>query len=307
MQTGKRIVVAGATGLIGRRLVPVLVKRGYRVVVFSRDPEAARSKVPNAAEYVRWDAREHGEWAGALDGADAVINLAGASIFGQRWTEAYKQELRDSRVIGTRGLVNAMAAASHRPQSFVSGSAVGYYGFRDATKLDESAAPGHDFLARLVVEWEAEARKAEALGVRTTLVRSGIVLDPEEGALPQLTLPFKLFAGGPILPGSQYLSWIHIVDEVLLILMAMTDERISGPLNASSPKPETNRDFSQTLGRVLERPSWFPVPGVALSAVLGEFGESLTHGQRVIPAKALALGYTFQFPDLAPALRDLLG
>jgi uncharacterized protein len=307
MADNRRVVVAGASGLIGRRLVRELIARGYRVVVFSRDAEAARRKVPGAAEYVAWDAGLSGAWAQAIDGAYGVVNLAGASIFGHRWTDAYKQELRESRIVGTRGLVQAMAAAQAKPEVFVSGSAVGYYGFRDATKLDESAAPGDDFLARLCVEWEAEAQRAEGLGVRTVLARTGIVLDRDEGALPQLVLPFKLFAGGPIMPGSQYLSWVHIADAVGLLLLALEDERAQGPLNATAPRPETNRDFSRALGGVLGRPSWLPVPGLGLSALLGEFGETLTEGQRVLPAKALALGYRFRFPELLPALQDLLG
>lgn len=303
----KRVIVAGATGLIGRRLCPALARSGYMVVVFSRDAEAARRKVPTATEYVTWDGGEDGPWAAALDGATAVINLAGANIFGSRWTDEYKKQLYNSRIGATRGLVKAMAAAERPPQAFVSGSAVGYYGFRDDTPLDESAKAGNDFLARLVVDWEAEALKAEAAGIRTVLVRTGIVLSAEEGALPQMMLPFKLFAGGPILPGTQWLSWVHLDDEVGLLRFALEDERVRGPLNATAPEALTNRDFSSLLGRVMGRPSWLPVPGFGLSALLGEFGDVLTKGQRVVPAKASELGYQFEYPQAGPALKQLLG
>jgi uncharacterized protein len=307
MAEGKRVVVTGATGLIGKRLCAALIARGDQVVVFSRNPQAAQASVAGAAEYVAWDASEHGAWAEAINGSDAVINLAGASVNGARWTDEYKKTLYNSRVIGTRGIVKAIAAAEQPPAVLINGSAVGYYGFRDDTPLDESAKPGNDFLARLCVDWEAEAAKAESANVRTVLLRTGIVLSTEEGALPQLMLPFKLFAGGPVLPGTQWFSWIHIDDEVGLIVFALDDERVRGPLNATAPEPLTNRDFTATLGRTMKRPSWLPVPGFGLSAAFGELGSSLTEGQRVIPAKALELGYQFKYPTAQAALQQLIG
>lgn len=307
MADTQRVVVAGATGLIGRKLCAQLTAKGYQVVVFSRNPDSARRTIPNAVEYVAWTPSESGPWAAALDGAYAVINLAGAPIIGKRWNAAYKQELRDSRVIGTRGLVTAMAAAQRKPQVFVSGSAIGYYGSRDNTPLDEQARPGSDFLAQLAIDWEQAAAKAEQAGIRTVLLRTGIVLDTNGGALKPLLLPFRLGVGGPVLPGSQYWSWIHLDDSVGLILFALENQQVRGPLNATAPEPLTNREFSKVLGKVLGRPSLFPVPGFALNLLLGEVAEPLiVNGQRVIPAKAQQSGYSFKYPTLEPALRQLL-
>ena len=304
---GKRVIVTGATGLIGKAVCKELQARGYDVVVFSRDPESARKKVPGAADYVTWQPEERGAWAAQVDGAWAIINLAGAPVAGKRWNEEYKRQIRDSRVIGTRGLVRAIEAAREKPQVLINGSAIGCYGARDATPLDEGAAPGEDFLADVVREWEAEAEKAEALDVRTALIRTGVVLDKDEGALALQKLPFQFFVGGPILPGTQWVSWIHLADEVGIILFALEQEAVRGPINATAPAPQTNRDFSAAIGQALGRPSWFPVPGFALKIVLGEFADTVTTGQRVIPKKALESGYEFRYSTSEAALRAALG
>ena len=331
MADNKRVVVAGATGTIGRGLCKELIAKGYQVVVFSRDQQKARRAVPGAAEYVTWQPAETGPWAGALDGAHAVINLAGASLFGQRWTQAYKREIIESRVIGTRGLVRAMAEAHQRPKVFIGSSAVGYYGPSGDRKLDESAPAGNDFLAREVcVPWEREGQKAAELGVRTVIYRSGVVINgegrmslpidlrgaslarpgvilkTEEGAFPLLVMPFYFFAGGPILPGTQWLAWIHLADTVGLLMLALEDERVSGPLNATAPDTLTNRDFARAIGRVMGRPAWLPVPGFALKLLLGEMADMITTGQRVIPKKAEDLGYTFKFPTSEQAIKQIL-
>lgn len=311
MSNAKRIILTGATGLIGSRLFAALRERGYEVVVFSRSPERAREQLPGAADYIAWSPAEGGPWSAAVDGAHGVIHLAGAPIsqglIGARWTDAYKQEILQSRVIGTRGIVNAIAAARSRPAVLVSASAVGYYGYRDDTPLDEAAPPGRDFVAEVTVAWEREAAGAEPLGVRVARVRNGIVLDPGAGALGQLLIPFRLRTGGPIMPGSQYYSWIHPADEVGILLLALEDGRARGPINATAPNPVTNREFTATLGEVIGSPSWLAVPEFTLRIALGEMADLVTKGQRVLPARAQELGYAFSFPDLAPALRDLLG
>ncbi len=303
----RRVIVTGATGFIGSRLVRELARRQYEVVVFSRNPARAREKVSGAADYVAWEPAEHGAWESALDGAGAVVNLAGASVGGKRWNANYKREIANSRIVGTRGLVNAIAVAKARPAALVSMSVIGYYGHRDATPLDESALPGDDFLARVGVAWEQEARKAEALGVRVFLPRTGIVLGEAGGALSLMALPIKCFVGGPIMPGSQYVSWIHVDDEIAILAQGLDDDRLAGPINATAPNPVTNREFNAALGRALGRPSWLPAPGFAVKAVVGEFAESVTTGQRVIPRRLLALGYEFKFPTLDAALRDIYG
>jgi uncharacterized protein (TIGR01777 family) len=311
MSNNRRVIVTGATGLVGRRLFAALRERGYEIVIFSRSPEQARAALPGAADYVAWSPAESGPWAAALDGAYGVIHLAGAPIsqglIGVRWTRGYKREIMESRVVGTRGLVRAMGAAARRPVVLVSASAVGYYGPRDATPVDESAAAGDDFQAVLCQAWEREAAEAEALGVRVVRVRSGMLLDPGSGALSQLLIPFRLRLGGPIMPGSQYYSWIHLADEIGILLLALEDERAAGPINATAPGAVTSREFAATLGRVLGSPSWIPAPELAIRAVLGEMADIVVQGQRVVPRRAQELGYGFRFPELGPALRDLLG
>lgn len=303
----KRVVITGATGLIGRRLCQRLKERGYAVVVFSRDPNAARQQLPGMAEYVAWTASTEGPWASAIDGAFGVVHLAAANLADKRWTPQRKQQILDSRVAGTHGIVNAIGAATIRPSVFVSASAIGYYGPRDATPLDEDAAPGGDFAARVCIAWEQEARRAKEFGVRTVVLRTGIVLDPSGGALQKLLIPFRLFVGGPFLPDTQWLSWIHPDDEIGAIMMALEDERLHDAVNLTAPHPVTNRDLAATLGKVLRRPSWLPVPQFALKLAVGELATMLINGQRVVPRKLEDSGYTFQHPTLEGALRNVLG
>ncbi len=306
MSEAKRVIVTGATGLIGKHLCRHLTDKGYAVVVFSRNAERARNTLPGMAEYVNWTPEVPGDWGQALEGAYGVVHLAGAPIFGKRWDAAYKAQIHDSRITSTRILVDALEATRTRPTVFICGSAVGYYGDTGNNEVNESSAPGDDFLARVCVAWEQEARRAETLGIRTVLLRTGIVLDAKEGALPQLVVPFRLFVGGPILPGTQWFPWIHIDDEVGLILLALEDARVSGPLNATAPAPQTNYDFARTLGKVVGTPSWLPVPGFSLKLLLGELADRLVEGQRAIPQKAHELGYSFQYPTSEQALRDLI-
>ncbi|MGH9349052.1 MAG: TIGR01777 family oxidoreductase [Vicinamibacterales bacterium] len=293
-----RIVVAGGTGFLGRALGERLRQDGHDVRVLSR-----RAASPGD---IAWSPDgSTGAWAKALDDADAVVNLAGESIAGGRWTAARKARIRDSRIRATRSLVTAIQQAARPPAVLLSGSAVGYYGPRGDEPLTEQAPAGDDFLAGVCRDWEAEALRA-ASTTRVVLLRTGLVLDKDGGALPQMALPFKLFGGGPVGSGRQFYSWIHRGDWVGLVRWALGAGRVSGPLNLTAPNPLPNREFAKTLGRVLRRPSFMPAPGVVLRVALGEMADALLlAGQRVLPAEAQAQGYRFEYPTLEPALRAI--
>ncbi len=300
-----KITVTGATGLIGRKLVAELKERGDEVTVLSRNPEAARSTL--GVDAVAWNPDAEEAPPEALAGRDAVVHLAGENV-AQRWTAQAKEAIRRSRVDGTANLVAGMRQASPRPKLLVSGSAVGWYGQRGPEPVDESAAPGSDFLADVCVDWERAAEEAQEIGVRTVLLRTGIVLTADGGALGQMLPPFKAGVGGPVAGGAQMMPWIAIDDVVGLILAALDgDERWSGPINASAPTPVSNREFSKVLGKVLKRPSFSPVPAFALKALYGEMAQIVLTGQNAVPAKAKDLGYRWRQPDLEPALRSILG
>ena len=306
MSVSKRIVVAGATGLIGSTLVKALADRGDHVIALVRDIERGRRSAPGAAEYVLWsDSDREGKWKSTIDGADAVVNFAG-TVVATRWTESKKRGMHESRIGSTAMIIDAIEKAAVRPEVFISSSAVGYYGVSVMQPIDESAPPGDDFLARLVVDWENEARKAEQLGVRVVMIRTGIVLDPNQGALSKLLPPFRFFVGGPIASGRQPFPWIHVDDEVASILWAIDQKSISGPVNLSAPGIVDNREFSRVLGEVLGRPSWLPVPGFVLSLIFGEGSIILTEGQRMVPRKLLDSGFEFRHPTLKEALTSLL-
>jgi hypothetical protein len=274
-----RVVVAGASGLIGRELSRVLRERGDEVVALPRFGQAPWS----------------------VEGAEAVVNLAGASVAGKRWTAAYKKEIEDSRVLTTRALVEAIARSARKPRVLVNASAVGYYGGRGDEVLEEGAAPGGDFLANVVRQWEAEAQRAP---VRSVQLRTGVVLSARGGALSKMLPPFKAFVGGPIGSGKQWFPWIHIADEVGAILWSI-DRDVSGPLNLVAPGIVTMKDFAKALGRALHRPSWAPVPAAPLRILLGEIADVLLAGQRAVPHKLLQSGFRFRFPEVDAALRDL--
>ena len=293
-----KVAVAGANGLIGSHLVRALRDRGDEVVPLVRSPRAPGD--------VRWDPKGGGEWTKALDGADGVVNLAGANVGGKRWTDEYKREIRESRLQSTRALVEAMRAASRRPGVFVSASAVGYYGDRGEEEVTESTSPGSDFLATLCREWEEEADRAGQLGVRTVLLRTGVVLERNDSALAKMIPAFKAFVGGPIGSGRQWFPWIHIDDEVGLILWAL-DGTVRGPVDAVSPAPVRMKEFARALGRALRRPALFPVPAFALRLAVGEMAEVLLGGQRALPRKALEGGFRFRFGEVDAALQDVLG
>jgi uncharacterized protein len=299
-----RIVVAGATGTIGRALIGALADRGDEVIALSRNPDATI----DGATALHWpDPKRTPPPADALSGSDAVVNLLGEPI-AQRWSERVKRELRDSRVLGTRSLVEGLRAlpADRRPKTLVSQSAAGYYGPRGDEPLDEGAPPGSDFLAGVVLGWEAEAAAAEPLA-RVVVTRTGVVLSAGSGALSQMLGPFRLGLGGPVAGGRQYVSWIHLADEVGGLLAALDDQSLRGPVNLVAPNPVTNHTLSKALGRVLGRPAVLPVPKLALQVAYGEMSSVVTSGQRLVPARLLEAGYRFRQPELEPALHDLLG
>ncbi len=298
----QRAVVTGGTGLIGRRLVKELLRQGATVTVISRDPTGAR--VPDGAV-----ARNYEELRTALEGADAVFNLAGASIAGKRWNEAYKRTLISSRVEITTRIVEAMASCVVKPRVLVNASAIGWYGPRDAVPVDETAAPGTTFLARLCMDWEAAADPASAMGVRVVKVRTGVVLAREGGALRKMALPVKLFQGAKLGRGDQGFSWIHIADLVSLYLKAASDDRWNGAINATAPEPLSNAMFTKALAKRLHRPV-LPVPGfltaMAVKVLVGELSEELLTGAFVMPRRSQTLGFAFRFPSAPEALVDLL-
>jgi len=300
------VVVTGGTGFIGRALCISLQQAGHRVTVLTRRPQEVTRLCGRAVTAVEWVEGGAGAWESILERADAVINLAGAPIADARWTIARKRLLTDSRVSTTRLLVEALSRRSSKPRTLISASGIGYYGASDDRVLDEGAPRGRGFLADLCLEWETAALEAAAFGTRVVTLRTGMVLEQDGGALPKMLLPFRLFAGGPIMPGTQWVSWIHRRDHIGLIQWALTTEAVSGPVNAVAPGAVTMKTFCEELGQVLRRPSWLPVPGFALEAALGELGTLMTTGQRVSPVKALAGGYQFQYPMLEPALRAIL-
>lgn len=304
------MTVTGATGLIGPRLIAALQRGGTQVTVLSRDSARAQQRLGAAGlepvEAFDWDLMSEPAPAQALQGRDAVVHLAGENI-AQRWSAEAKRAIRASRITGTRNLLAGLEQADARPAALVSSSGVGYYGAHGEEPLDEDAAPGADFLARICVDWEQEASNASALGMRVVLVRTGVVLDSDGGALEKMLPPFRLGVGGPVAGGRQYISWVHLDDLVGVIVAAVTDERWSGPVNATAPEPVSNRDFSRALGRALKRPALLPVPGAALSLLYGEMAEIVTKGARVVPAKALVLGYEFAHAELGEALASALG
>jgi uncharacterized protein len=300
-----RVLVTGASGFLGSAVCDALLARGDETVGLTRDPQRARQRNPTVTWHA-WNPAVERPPASALEGVSGVINLVGEPI-DQRWTEAAKQRIHDSRERSTKNLVDAISGMEPRPKTLVSQSAVGYYGDRGEAMVDESTGPGSTFDAGVCVAWEAAAHEAEKVGVRVVVVRSGLVLDPEHGLLKQLLLPFKLGLGGPLAGGGQYMPWIHVDDEVRLLLWALDTDAAAGTFNATAPNPVTNREFTKALGRVLGRPAVVPVPKLALKARFGsELGEVAAGGQRAVPRRALDAGFAFRHPELEPALSDLL-
>jgi uncharacterized protein len=300
-----KVLVTGASGFIGSALCDSLLVRGDTVVGLTRDPQRARGTNPNVTWHA-WEPTLERPPPEAFEGVDGVVHLLGERI-DQRWTAEAKRRIMESRRVGTRNLVQGIAGLPQKPKVLVSQSAIGFYGDRGEAMVDESAPSGEGFDAEVVREWEGAAREAEGSGVRLVIVRTGHVLDPSGGLLKELLTPFKLGVGGPLAGGGQYMSWIHIDDEIGILLWALENEKVSGVVNSTAPNPVTNRELSKALGRALGRPAVMPVPGLVLDLKFGhEFGRVLRGGQRVIPRRALDLGYRFRFTDLDAALDDLL-
>jgi uncharacterized protein (TIGR01777 family) len=300
-----RILITGGTGLIGSALAREMGSAGHEVVVLTRDPSRSGALPPNTRA-VQWDGRTAGDWAKLLDADTVIVHLAGDPVAEGRWTEEKKRRIRDSRVESGRAVLEAVRQAKAKPRALLQGSAVGYYGDAGDEVVTESHPPGDDFLARVCVEWEASTSEVSALGVRRPVLRTGIVLSNEGGALPRMALPFRMLAGGPLGDGRQWLPWIHEADEVGAIRFLIEREDADGPFNLTAPEPLTNRDLSRALGEVLHRPSFAPAPGFALRFLMGEMADALLHGQRAVPRRLLDLGYVFRYPQALEALRSLL-
>lgn len=308
-QAAMRILVTGATGLIGRRLCQSLLDDGHTMIGLSRSPDKAQG-VP-VTEMRRWDAMSEPPPAEALEGVDAVIHLAGEPIAAHRWTDVQKRRIRDSRVISTRNLVAGMRAMAKKPAAFISSSAVGFYGDRGDELLDEQSPAGVGFMAEVCRAWEDESEQAKALGIRVVLVRTGVVLSREGGALEKMSTPFKLGVGGKLGDGRQWFPWIHIDDIVGIFRFVLAGQTslgaISGPVNGTAPAPVTNAEFTHRLAEALHRPAFLSAPEFALRIALGEMADALLAGQRALPKAVLDAGYRFRFAALADALADLLG
>lgn len=300
-----RVVITGGSGLIGRHLTKELAAAGDEVIILSRSPERV-SGLPAGARAEKWDGETVGPWAELLERA-AIVHLAGDGIADGRWTEAKKKSIRDSRVLSGRAIAEAIDQTTEKPSVLIQGSAVGYYGPRPGdAPVREDDASGDDFLARVSIEWEASTAGVENHGVRRPVIRTGVVLSTEGGALPKILLPFRLFAGGPVGSGEQWFPWIHIADEVAAIRFLIDHETATGPFNLTAPNPLTNREFAKVVGEVLHRPAFLPAPAIAMRALLGEMADILLTGQKAVPHRLEQLGFTFKYPTAEAALGALL-
>jgi uncharacterized protein len=298
-----RIIVTGGTGQIGLRFCHLLASAGHDVWVTTR--WSGRASTQAGIQFVTWDGETSQGWSKLVDGADAVVNLAGENIGGKRWSTSQMDLIRRSRALAGKAVMEAIKQAVHLPRVFIQASAVGYYGTRRQTPLDESSPSGEDELTDICQDWEASTRPVEDLGVRRIIIRTGVVLDKTKGALPRLVLPFEFFVGGPLGNGSQVYSWIHLTDQINAMRFLLENPRAEGVYNLTAPEPATNREFGKILGEVLHRPFWMPVPAFALKMLLGDQSKLVLEGQRVLPRRLVEAGYQFQFPHLKGALEDL--
>ncbi|MEH2239474.1 thylakoid membrane protein ThyD [Nostoc sp.] len=304
-----KVAITGATGFVGSRLIQRLHGEGHKIVVLTRNATFAKKVFPSEAyanlEIVAYTPNASGSWQNVIASSDGVVNLAGEPIGEGRWTPERKQEILNSRKLGTQKIVEAIVNANPKPSVLINASAIGYYGTSETATFDETSLSGKDFLAQVSQAWEAEARKVKDAGVRLVILRFGIVLG-NGGALGKMISPFKLFAGGPIGSGRQWFSWIHVDDLVNLIVQALTKPETEGVYNATAPNPVRMADLSQTLGRVMNRPSWLPVPAFAIEALLGDGAIVVLEGQQVIPKRTVETGFEYKYPNLQSALTQIL-
>jgi len=300
-----KILITGGTGFVGTQLTSRLTRDGHEVTILSRSLKGAKGSSPGIS-YLEGDPTRKGPWQESIKNHDAVINLAGASIF-SKWTEEHKKAIRESRVNTTRNIVEGIPSRPERPFTLFSTSAVGYYGFCGDEELVEDSPPGNDFLARIAKEWEGEALKARDKGVRVVITRFGIVMGEKGGALSQMIPLFKKYIGGPIGSGKQWFSWVHIKDLAEAFTFLLKHPEISGPVNVCSPNPVRNKGLAKALGKALHRPSFLPAPGFMIKLVLGEFGSVILEGQRVIPRRLLKSGFVFQYPDIEKVFQGIIG
>ncbi len=300
------VVVAGGTGFIGHELTRRLLHDGHEVVVLTRSSSQPRDAIPHT-RFVEWDGQSTGEWETALEGSIAVVNLAGESIGARRWSAQQKERIVSSRLDATSAIVGAIGRLHKRPSVLVNGSAIGYYGDTGDREITEESGKGKGFLADTVDQWEAAARRVDSFGVRRVLIRNGVVLGKKATALGRMVLPFRFFLGGPLGSGRQWFPWIHIDDVIECILFAIRAENISGVYNVVAPEPVTMKRFSEILGRVVRRPSWLPVPSLALRLLLGEMSEMILGGQKAVPARLIRAGFQFRYRNVQDALTAILG
>ncbi|MFH1195243.1 MAG: TIGR01777 family oxidoreductase [bacterium] len=304
----KRIIITGATGLIGKNISNVLLDKKYELIILSRSPQKAELIIPGASQYLEWDSTKETSdtWKRFIDGADAIIHLAGENVMAKRWSEDHKRNVIESRRIGTKKLVDAIAESSVKPKLFLSASAIGYYGYNPFETFDENSKYGSDFFSDVVKVWEDEAIKAKQYGAREVRIRIGIVLDKNEGALAKMIIPYKYCIGGPLGSGKQWFPWIHIDDLVNLFVYAIENDFVHGALNGVSPGIVTMKEFSKMLGKAMHRPSIFKVPEFILKIIVGEGADAVTKVSKVVPTRTIESGYHFSYAELEKTLHNIL-
>ena len=301
-----RVIITGGSGLIGSALATDLLKDGHEVIALSRDPQGRRSHLPAGVRVEPWDGRSADGWGHLAEGAWAIVNLAGENIGEKRWSEDRKRAILESRVLAGKAVTQAATQAAHKPAVVVQASGVGYYGPQKEARISEESPAGTDFMSQICQQWEPATAGVEQAGVRRVIVRNGVVLSLMGGALPRMVMPFRFFAGGPLGSGQQWISWIHLRDEIAGLRFLMENQAASGVYNLTSPHPVRNRDFERAIGKAMHRPAVVPVPAFAIRLLFGEMAITVVEGQRVLPDRLEKAGFLFSYPKIEEALGDLL-